>query len=116
MPQSNFGQQYFGSSAKGSSSYGRRPTSSKGMDSSSAGIERQQPFSQQYNPSQAGRSSSHQGSKGPEPRPYVPSYKGGLGYKEPNTHSTSSFNAPPKMDSIQNVVQNAQKLVDGIGK
>ena len=36
--------------------------------------------------------------------------------KDANSNSTKNFNPPPKIDSIQNVVQNAQKLVDNIGK
>jgi len=40
-----------------------------------------------------------------------------MGYKDHLiSNSTQSFNHPPKIDSIQNVVQNAQKLVDNIGK
>ena len=44
VPQSNFGQQYFGSSSKGASSYSRRPTSSNAIDSN-AGMDRAQPLS-----------------------------------------------------------------------
>ena len=30
--------------------------------------------------------------------------------------STKNFDQPPKIDNIQNVVENAQKLVENIGK
>lgn len=117
-PLSNMGyghqysaQQPASSGMKGQS-YARRATSSKGADSTSN--ERPQPFSRQYDPSQGARSSSNFG-KGPEPRHHG-SYKAGLGVKDHTTHSTKAFNPPPKMESIQNVVQNAQKIVDNIGK